>query len=690
MESVSVRSKNAREKCSEGGQGGSSMLQTSDDDDNHSSDSIPDTMTLIRIDILLEYATLQIFLSCTTRTGERIDVMAGAGSPRSSSPSNSSLEVLRMQVDTTSMSRQSAMMIKLTDESIAALKVAQKSRQPVRLKIDKQGGTIEIGSNGQTNKFRFVVQEVPGAPADAVSYDSQKRYRTVATFHSKIQANILFYLFDFSVMSRDVQTTAKALAETRDKLIEEEKKKLKDSSRHKREQRSVTVKRATNPLAIGAQRPSSSSSARSYHSDSSNKNTASRNLSTHQQQISSNSSAAGARSFVRAELSRRPLRKRVIHLVILGRFSSASEIIAQLRRDSLNEEIAQEDADRVQEIVDEIVELNRETGRLQLKQTFYNEVDARWPGFSSDEKSYVRKILSGSMGNHISNFAPVRKSRIVPMVAPASGTIHSNAQPLTDDLSFRSVQSKSPESTASSVGSKSPSEIISSVNNAEMNVLNSKRKAHANQVIASSQIGSKRPRQQSLSPPEDPSNANLAAHPQQAKSTTQRPVGLNDSERPAEPVSSTNSGVSLSSTSQSNRDWLKEFPEPRSLEEAEIYYLKFLDDYPKYLTCYNLLSAVVNEFKELEKKMNEAPKNSKEHEKAEEAIEMRYMHYQRNPEYLETRQKHEDLRSKLEILKKHVDFWEKNQRRQVTTDRTSSNNSGNNSNHHALKNASTL
>uniref|UniRef100_A0A0R3RX29 OCEL domain-containing protein n=1 Tax=Elaeophora elaphi TaxID=1147741 RepID=A0A0R3RX29_9BILA len=624
--------------------------------------------------------------------------MAGIGSPRNSSPVNGNLEVLRMQMDIDSMSRQSAMMIKFTDESIAALKVAQKTRQPVRLKIDKQGGAIEIGSNGQVTKFRFVIQEVPGAPADAVAYDCQNTYRTVATFHSKIQ----------------VQTTAKALAETRDKLIEEEKRKQmkESSSRHKREQRPVTVKRATNPLAIGAQRPSSSSSARSYHSDSSSKSVVSKSMNSQQQQVSSNASAvlymsaykfveAGARSFVRAELSRRPLRKRVIHLVILGRFSSASEIITQIRKDSLNEEITQEDADRIQEIIDEIGELNRETGRLQLKQAFYNEVDARWPGFSSDEKSYVRKILSGSMGNNISNFAPVRKSRIVPMVAPGSGAVLSNATSAADDSSFRAMLSRSPESTASSISSKSPSEINNNVNYAGVdsrvnddlnnsNMLSSKRKAHMNSVIAPSQITSKRPRQQSLSPPEDPSNANLATNPQQTKNAGQRASGLNDSERPSEPMSSTSTSLSPSSAPQTSRDWLKEFPEPRSLEEAERYYLKFLEDYPKYLTCYNLLSAVVKEFRELEKKMNEAPKNSKEHEKAEEAIEMRYKHYQHNAEYLETRQRHEDLRSKLEVLKKHVDFWEKNQRRQLTTDKTNLNNNGNSSNHHTLKNTSAL
>ncbi|VDM96746.1 unnamed protein product [Thelazia callipaeda] len=635
-------------------------------------------------------------------------MMAGTRSPRSLSPNGGgSLEVLKMQMDTNMVSRQSAMMVKLTEECIIAIKAAQRNRQHIRLKIDKQGGSIEIGSGEHATKFRFVIQDVPGPPADAVSYDGMKRYRTVATFQSKIQ----------------VQTTAKALSETRGKFIEEEKKKkLKESSRHKREQCPVTVRRATNPLAIGAQRPSPSSSARSHHSDSLSKNTTSKVCFHHfiskkriicwffsisiliiyiflTTQIIHRSFVAGALSFVRAELSRRPLRKRVIHLIVLGRFSSIREVISQLRKDSLNEDIVQEDADRVQELVDEIGELNRETGKLQLKQIFYNEVDARWPGFSSDEKAYVRKILSGNMNNNITNFAPIRKTRIVPMVAPTS--VHNNHAVLSvEDSSLRSGHNKSPEFTTSNRSSKSPSETVNSVNNAEMklvtddlstssNVHSSKRKAHG---YPSSQAASKRARQQSLSPPEDPSNANFAINPQQTTKNINQPrtIAISYTDRPSEPVISRSSNIPLTSTPQVSRDWLKEFPEPRSLEEAEKYYLKFLEDYPKYLTCYNLLSAVVTEFKELEKKLNEAPKHTREHEKAEEAIEARYMHYQRNSEYLETKQKHEDLRSKLEVLKKHVDFWEKNYKAQFATEKNNSENGNKNSNHHISKNSTTL
>lgn len=60
------------------------------------------------------------------------------------------------------------------------------------------------------------------------------------------------------------------------------------------------------------------------------------------------------------------------------------------------------------------------------------------------------------------------------------------------------------------------------------------------------------------------------------KNNSQRVVGINDAERLSEPMSSGSNNVSLNSAPQPSRDWTKEFPEPRSLEEAEKYYVKFL------------------------------------------------------------------------------------------------------------------
>lgn len=53
-------------------------------------------------------------------------------------------------------------------------------------------------------------------------------------------------------------------------------------------------------------------------------------------------------------------------------------------------------------------------------------MDARWPGFNSEEKGNVRKILSGNMGSNVNNFAPTRKTGIAPMLAPGSTVTHAN------------------------------------------------------------------------------------------------------------------------------------------------------------------------------------------------------------------------------------------------------------------------
>ncbi|VDK32937.1 unnamed protein product [Gongylonema pulchrum] len=50
----------------------------------------------------------------------------------------------------------------------------------------------------------------------------------------------------------------------------------------------------------------------------------------------------------------------------------------------------------------------------------------------------------------------------------------------------------------------------------------------------------------------------------------------------------------------------------------------------------------------------------------EEAIKARYEHYQRSSEYRETRQKHEDLRAKLKVLKNHVEGWSSPKQEQHT------------------------
>ncbi|VDK38482.1 unnamed protein product, partial [Gongylonema pulchrum] len=213
--------------------------------------------------------------------------MAGVGSPTTVSPGCAVLEVHRLQMDVAAMNRQVAMMMKLTDESIAAIKAAQKARQSARIKIDKQLTPIKLkcskravfhpavkmiggtnpeqeecghGQNIQTQSFLDPGERRSNTGKVKVKVkqlDYQRWVWSIIVLYgglgdleavsklavaSKQKVFVLLYrkcrvlrlMLSFVMVKRLTvqQTTAKALAETREKLMEEEekKKKMKESS----------------------------------------------------------------------------------------------------------------------------------------------------------------------------------------------------------------------------------------------------------------------------------------------------------------------------------------------------------------------------------------------------------------------------------------------------------------------------
>lgn len=80
----------------------------------------------------------------------------------------------------------SALMVKLTDESLAALKAARSAGQKIRLTVEGQGGALLIGDG--VAKFRFIAQQLPGPTSDAIRWDRSHGYSTVASIATKIQA----------------------------------------------------------------------------------------------------------------------------------------------------------------------------------------------------------------------------------------------------------------------------------------------------------------------------------------------------------------------------------------------------------------------------------------------------------------------------------------------------------------------
>jgi hypothetical protein len=127
------------------------------------------------------------------------------------------------------------------------------------------------------------------------------------------------------------------------------------------------------------------------------------------------------------------------------------------------------------------------------------------------------------------------------------------------------------------------------------------------------------------------------------------------------------SGNSLTMPSKPTRDWMQVFDEIKSVEVAAQYHQLFNADYAVYQECFNILSKVSSEFNELEQALRRAPRNTPDHDRVEQMIQAKFAEYQRDPEFLHTRQRHSDLRAKLEVLKQRISAWECAQRESLCT-----------------------
>ncbi|KAK6748266.1 hypothetical protein RB195_001102 [Necator americanus] len=581
-------------------------------------------------------------------------------SPRlDGSPDHAALDVYRLESDCGDY--ESVVMVKLTDEMFSALMLAQRKGLPIRVHVDEQGGKWELGdpANGG-NVFRYQQQALPGPPTDAVVHDPRSgTHRAVGAFRSKYQ----------------IQATDKSFADTREraqKLIEEEKSRgTKDVTKHRQKGSllksgtprvgSASSSRNVSPLLTRTlDTPSSRISPNKFaNSTGSNGNASLQNGG------SSGTPRATPTQHLNSELRKKKLRQRIIQLVVLGKFSGADLILRQLRKDGLNEEAGLER--RVEDIVREVSEPSSgtDTTKIVLRPAFYGEVDTRWLWYNQEEKAYVRRVTQGlsSSQTKSSTFAPMRKSGMERMQAPCHSSTNSssasgqtvspeaiptppNSRPAsavsapmrkTPPKNVNTVLNGSREQTPSSY--RSPAHEATSVN---------KRKAHV--PAQQRQPDGKRPRQESASPPEDPTNHPL--HNQKAMAA--RSGGSTASSRLSSPCS-------LSSPTQPSCDWDKSYGEIKTVQEAEKYFTLFQQEYPEYLECYKTLNEVAKEFRQLEIQLKNAVDNRKDIGRIEQNIQQRFAQYDKDPEFVKTRQRYADLHSKLAVLKSRISDFERAQ-----------------------------
>lgn len=580
-------------------------------------------------------------------------------SPRfDGSPEHASLNVHRLEPDC--VDYESVVMVKLTDEIFAALLTAQRKGLPIRIHVDEQGGKWELGdsSNG-SQVFRYQQQSLPGPPTDAVVHDRRTgTLRTIAAFRSKYQ----------------IQATDKSLADTKEraqKLVEEEKSRgIKDVTKH-RQRGNIFKTGATRVGSASCSRNISPLLTRALDSSSSrispNKFTnsvACNNNHSQQNNGSSTMSRATPTQHLNSELRKKKLRQRIIQLVVLEKFSSADLILRQLRKDGLNEEADIER--RVEDIVGEVSEPSgSSSSKITLKPSLYAEVDTRWLWYNQEEKAYVRRVTQGLSSTQMKSttFAPMRKSGMERMQAPnhPSNSSSLSSGNTVSPEAIPTPPNSRPASAIPGLLHKTPKHVNTVLNGSREQTPNtcrsphqemssgSKRKAHVPAVTQQQTTDSKRPRQESASPPEDPTS-----HSQHNHKLVARSGGSTASSRLSSPCS-------LSSPTQPSCDWDKSYGEIKTVHEAEKYFSLFQQDYPEYLECYRALNEVAKEFRQLEVQLKNAVDNRRDFSRIERSIQVRFAHFEKDPEFIKTRQRYADLHSKLAVLKSRISDFERTQ-----------------------------
>lgn len=108
-----------------------------------------------------------------------------------------------------------------------------------------------------------------------------------------------------------------------------------------------------------------------------------------------------------------------------------------------------------------------------------------------------------------------------------------------------------------------------------------------------------------------------------------------------------------------SEDWSRQFGKIETSADAKRYLNIFKSDYPEYRQCYDELERVANEFRALQNALKNAVEHS-ERFRVEAQIRSKFAAYQCDTDFLRKRQRHHDLRAKLEVIKQALSTWNEN------------------------------
>lgn len=596
-------------------------------------------------------------------TGAVVTNAGGSAATSPPAPINLDVQLIDCTEGTT------VVMVKLTDEMFAALEQGQLRGEKLRIHVDEKEGRVEIGdgnaSTKSNNTFHFQKQSLPDQTDTLVL--SGGSVRNVGTYKTKYQIQAT----DRSFVETKKRAEARAEVE-KSRGTKEMKKGVPSSSRYLNSSSSTPRNLGSNSSRVS---PSFISSKASTSQLPSSKGTP--------------NGSDNKKIDMKPELLKKSLKKRIIHLVVTQKYSNWEEVYKKLKSDGLPEE--KDIVDRIKSCVNEVSETRPEMTILSLRSNFLSEVDQRWMFFNQDEKAHVRRLCQSTsrVAPTESNFAPMRKKGMERMTASSKSSSEKDK-----------AKDKVEENVPSPPKEQKRAEVVEDDYYPAPEPAN-KRRAHnlapppAPQTTSSQTEGPTPKRtkiNESTSPPEDPpqktpelSKLNpakvtgmVAMQPvpkfeQPREYHTVAAVAANGggstaSSRISSPASS------LSSPSQPSCNWEKTFGDIKTLSEAESYFHMFHKEYPMYMECHKKLTEVSSEFRKLEMKLANAmaqrkaspsPQNVQEVKNVELSIQKRYAFFEKDPEFMRARQRHTDLRSKLNVLKTRIGNWE-SLRRQTT------------------------
>ncbi|CAI2351342.1 unnamed protein product [Caenorhabditis sp. 36 PRJEB53466] len=574
-----------------------------------------------------------------------------------------------------SSERSTVVMLKLTDEMFAALEAGQRNGKKLRIHVDEREGRVEIGdgtaSSKTNNTFYFQKQSLPDQTDTLVQTGGV--VRNVGTYKTRYQIQATDRSFE------ETKKRAEMRAEVEKSRGTKEMKKGVPSS----SSRYLNSSSSSTPRNMGSSVTGSSSSRVSPPFISSKASTSH----VPNPRGTPNGSDNRKVDILKPELMRQSIRKRIIHLVVTQKYKTWEEVFKKFQADGVPKEKA--DAETIQSLVEEVSEPRSGTSTLSLRTSLLSEVDARWKFFNQDEKAHVRRLQASQSGSRAApaestNFAPTRKKGMERMTASKSSSDRDKEKKEKVETPSPPKEEKRVESDDDYYAAPEPAV---------------KRRAHnlapppvaAPQTTSSQTEGppTKRPkRNESTSPLVDPPQqasepkinpakmaAMVSAQPvpkfeqprehHQITSSVANGGGSTASSRISSPASS------LSSPSQPSCNWEKQFGDIKTHSEAEQYFNMFHKEYPQYMECHRKLTEVSAEFRNLEvrlakasaqRKASPSPANIQEVKNIERQIQKRYAFFEKDPVFLRARQRHTDLRSKLNVLKTRIGNWETHRR----------------------------